>query len=347
MFPACVQNTNVRDHGGGELLPRLSDLPRRPPLGNDVAHVTAIRSGEEAGGVCDIIATCILIQTVTLLGNQQQHLVTSVSSNSSAPTTSSIIGQRFGKLLVLRLERTEKYRRHWRLICDCGAEKVCREDLLRDGRAHSCHACIMQLRADGRPPWKRCPACEESKPREQFNSDRTTSDKLAGYCRKCASKKSRELRSRYLSRSHSEILHASFKRCQKCGVDRPSEDYWRDMSRSDGLSNRCRECQSEYHRAYHDRTKDKHRERRCLRSRVNRHGVTEERFYTMLIGQDKACSICRKPFAVMRHCHIDHNHKTGQIRALLCSTCNTGLGQFREDKALLEAAINYLTHWAD
>lgn len=42
---------------------------------------------------------------------------------------------------------------------------------------------------------------------------------------------------------------------------------------------------------------------------------------------------------------VDHDHKTGQVRSLLCNRCNAGLGFFREDITLLEKAVEYIQKW--
>lgn len=71
---------------------------------------------------------------------------------------------------------------------------------------------------------------------------------------------------------------------------------------------------------------------------------------TMYAAQDGVCAICRQPETKMvngkvRRLCIDHDHKTGLVRRLLCNDCNYGLGCFKDDPALLEAAIAYLrTH---
>jgi dihydroorotase-like cyclic amidohydrolase len=39
---------------------------------------------------------------------------------------------------------------------------------------------------------------------------------------------------------------------------------------------------------------------------------------------------------------VDHDHKTGKVRALLCRNCNTGLGNFQDSPELLKTAIQYL-----
>lgn len=39
---------------------------------------------------------------------------------------------------------------------------------------------------------------------------------------------------------------------------------------------------------------------------------------------------------------IDHCHKTGKFRGILCRGCNTGLGNFRDDPVRLQKAIRYI-----
>jgi len=74
-----------------------------------------------------------------------------------------------------------------------------------------------------------------------------------------------------------------------------------------------------------------------------RYGLSLEKYNEKLSSQDNLCSICNKDLKGRKH--LDHNHETGQVRGILCSGCNTGLGMFLEDKKSLERAIEYLTHW--
>ena len=78
------------------------------------------------------------------------------------------------------------------------------------------------------------------------------------------------------------------------------------------------------------------------------YGISPEQFDAMINEQDGRCAICKFEFhgeTKRTVPHVDHNHETGQIRALLCGWCNTGLGSFRENPSrLLDAAV-YLQHF--
>ena len=75
--------------------------------------------------------------------------------------------------------------------------------------------------------------------------------------------------------------------------------------------------------------------------RRREYGITEEQYNNMILYQNNTCAICKKPSH--KTLHIDHDHQTGNVRGLLCSQCNTGIGFFKEDINALASAIEYLT----
>ena len=77
--------------------------------------------------------------------------------------------------------------------------------------------------------------------------------------------------------------------------------------------------------------------------RVRAYGLSPEEYIQRLDEQDNSCDICREPFD--KTPHIDHDHATGEPRGLLCLKCNTGLGMFGDDSALLLAGGAYLSRW--
>lgn len=75
------------------------------------------------------------------------------------------------------------------------------------------------------------------------------------------------------------------------------------------------------------------------------YGITLDDFNIILVSQNGVCAICQKPETSKRtnRLSVDHNHKTGKIRGLLCTKCNTALGLLNENIKLLEESINYLS----
>lgn len=72
-------------------------------------------------------------------------------------------------------------------------------------------------------------------------------------------------------------------------------------------------------------------------------GLSEADYEAMLQAQEGACALCRKRPDVGKHLAVDHCHKTGRVRGLLCMLCNTALGKFNDDPERLRDAIAYLT----
>lgn len=134
------------------------------------------------------------------------------------------------------------------------------------------------------------------------------------------------------------------KRCNICGIVKPLSEYYRQNHRRtrDGHKHYCRDCARASGRASH-------------LARV--YSITPGTYAAMLAAQGGVCAICgeaqrlprlrpvkRAPRANMDALKIDH--VTGKVRGLLCELCNAGLGGFRDDVALLAAAIRYLQQYA-
>lgn len=78
--------------------------------------------------------------------------------------------------------------------------------------------------------------------------------------------------------------------------------------------------------------------------RFRRFGITHTEFEGLLRRQRGQCAICHtgKPGASGEWC-IDHDHVTGQIRGLLCSRCNSGIGMLQDDPKIISAAAQYVS----
>lgn len=84
--------------------------------------------------------------------------------------------------------------------------------------------------------------------------------------------------------------------------------------------------------------------KRDLRMR-RQFGIGADEFDALLVAQGGRCAICPAEVgdSIGRPLSVDHCHKTGAVRGLLCSACNLGLGKFRDDPELLRKAAEYLT----
>jgi Recombination endonuclease VII len=149
------------------------------------------------------------------------------------------------------------------------------------------------------------------------------------------------------------------KTCRRCNTPKPVSEFYarRDRMNGKGLVSRCKSCQievaSKWAKDNKDRVNDGARRRkdenpeyqyeRVLNNRLKMlYGISLAAYQTMLHMQGGGCFICgEKPPAGTRLC-VDHNHTTGKVRALLCINCNQGIGNFRDDKALLTKAKDYL-----
>lgn len=85
---------------------------------------------------------------------------------------------------------------------------------------------------------------------------------------------------------------------------------------------------------------DKFRDRRLRKV----YGISLNDYETLLKKQNGRCAICRRPATdFKRKLAVDHCHKTGRIRGLLCAGCNAYLGRIQDSKTVLLRTIEYLT----
>lgn len=136
------------------------------------------------------------------------------------------------------------------------------------------------------------------------------------------------------------------KKCNICQLNLPLDSFYKDRSTKDGKTRKCRDCSKQYAAIYrrenYDEIKRKDRERN--RHNPNKYmqkmyGISPTQFIQMVKSQGGRCLICDRESLRL---HIDHNHKTKEVRGLLCPTCNRGLGMFYDNPELLEEAAHYL-----
>ena len=137
------------------------------------------------------------------------------------------------------------------------------------------------------------------------------------------------------------------RRCPRCQIRKPFTEF--SFSKRDGLQTYCRDCKSEMSAiAYRKKPRSERYNPKKWRDGFLRraYGLTPERVDEIRAEQNNKCAICATEFSYERKArgpHIDHDHATGNLRALLCGNCNSGIGMFKDDPDLLYAASEYLS----
>lgn len=72
------------------------------------------------------------------------------------------------------------------------------------------------------------------------------------------------------------------------------------------------------------------------------YNISEGEYNSLYAAQGGCCAICRKPCTKNKNLSIDHDHRTGRIRGLLCSNCNLGIGKLGDTLESILAVAEYL-----
>lgn len=89
------------------------------------------------------------------------------------------------------------------------------------------------------------------------------------------------------------------------------------------------------------RKSKEHREKHPLQRRASMYGLSEDDLEFLL---DKGCMICGagQGYDVNVKLHVDHDHKTGEFRGILCESCNLALGHMYDNPITISKMLNYI-----
>lgn len=125
-------------------------------------------------------------------------------------------------------------------------------------------------------------------------------------------------------------------RCKPCVAAYYQDNKERIRARRQQWYRRNKEEQIKYASEWKKRNPDKLRDYQLKA----KYGIPYGTYGQLLKKQRGRCAICKVPHP--KTLHVDHDHKTGKVRALLCDPCNRGVGYFAEDPRRLRAAATYL-----
>lgn len=190
---------------------------------------------------------------------------------------------------------------------------------------------------------KICSRCKVRKPVTEF-AKKNRAGGVGSECLWCGADRMRAVREKIRGKRKKSWMgrkphvRTGSQKCYLCDIVKPLAEFHRDRNRKIGHSVYCKVCACEKSREWRaadtERAKD-----------LNRHrafGLRRGEYAAMSAAQNGFCACCgRTPGA--KGLAIDHCHRTGRVRGLLCGNCNLGLGNFQDNPELLRKAISYLT----
>lgn len=143
------------------------------------------------------------------------------------------------------------------------------------------------------------------------------------------------------------------KNCRTCKLEKPFEDFCRDVSDPTGFNSECRECVSIRAKRNCKARPDLCKARELKWKTANpqwktqakiaflkrEYGISLEQLNKLRVVQNDNCQICKERMKIPQ---VDHCHETGHIRGLLCGNCNKAMGLLRDSPANCLAAASYL-----
>lgn len=171
---------------------------------------------------------------------------------------------------------------------------------------------------------KHCARCDRHLPRAEFHRATRNPDGLQSRCKTCSAAVRRERMADPAAKAKDAAKSRTWYAAHRAA--RNAYDKARYASRRGEL------------RAY----QASRRSERQAWHRQRAYGLTPEAYAALLAEQDGGCAICGQAAAPNAALHVDHDHRTGEVRGLLCGHCNRALGLMLDDSDLLQAAALYL-----
>jgi hypothetical protein len=138
----------------------------------------------------------------------------------------------------------------------------------------------------------------------------------------------------------------SEKWCPGCETWKQPEAFPSNVRKQDGLHYYCRVCHSKRSRERQKATYD--RDKKRAKNVKQNYGLSSEAYRAFVVAQGAACAACGRSemrldsrTGRVKNLHVDHDHETGRVRALLCHGCNAALGLLDDDPERIRLLLAY------
>jgi hypothetical protein len=145
-----------------------------------------------------------------------------------------------------------------------------------------------------------------------------------------------------------------FKVCTVCRILKSLDEFSNRKVSRDGKRSECKSCSTKSAMLWAKKNPDKvkinakkfretNKESCKYRKLKDKYNISEQEYLKLVNKQKNSCAICNILEKHLRRAlDVDHCHKTGKVRGLLCEKCNKAIGIFNDDIKLFKKAINYL-----
>lgn len=132
--------------------------------------------------------------------------------------------------------------------------------------------------------------------------------------------------------------------CGVCKESKESIDFYKHHNTHDGLQTMCKQCSTNRRKRYYQENIPRKQELQKANHLSRKYNLTVVQFELLKTQQENVCAICKREPDSGRYkgFYVDHDHRTGKVRGLLCYRCNMVLGYAKEDLDVLQTAIHYL-----
>jgi hypothetical protein len=135
------------------------------------------------------------------------------------------------------------------------------------------------------------------------------------------------------------------KACSACKRELLVSGFGRNVAQKDGLHNQCIPCARESREKHRVKNPERFRAAQRKYQHKLRYGLTPDQYAAMVAEAGNCCTVCGSPpKAPWASLEVDHCHRTGRVRALLCHNCNRSLGHAHDDAALLRKLAEYIEY---
>jgi len=185
---------------------------------------------------------------------------------------------------------------------------------------------------------KTCTKCKELKPLSMYSSQSKALDGKQSICKPCYAKIARDRRIGkpcYTCGKPKEIgIPKGARICLEC-----AKTCYTCKTNPRRMQNReCKEC---YAKREKIRSATPHRKKQERITRI-KHKYKVSREYAIQLSNAESCEACKSPVSG-KAAQVDHCHKTGVVRGVLCFGCNVALGNISDSKERLQMLIDYLS----